>query len=298
MITSVIIAVHEQPATLTWLLTSLGEQDYDGAWEILVCDDGSSGDVLAAVRDAHRAHPCDLRYVWQPHEGFRAGRSRNNGVRAARGGLLVFIDGDQVVEPDFLSRHVAAHRGHRRLVAGAVKRVPADPTIRTHIEARADARRREGCLPERQEAWARSASPWMCCLGANLSCARDPELRFDEHFVGWGGEDRELAYRLAERCSYDVYYEPAAISYHIGASGMTAVLQHHRGIVQLLRNRLHLRALYPTGDLAPAFELVRLCHLDRITDTWYGAAPDGRRLDAILDEAMDWMTRHGVTTSA
>src|SRR5438045_287738 len=44
-----------------------------------------------------------VRYVWDPQLGFRAGPSRNNGIRLANGDLLAFIHGGLRVRPDSLS---------------------------------------------------------------------------------------------------------------------------------------------------------------------------------------------------
>ncbi len=295
---SALVVVYNQPLTLRWLLTSLLDQDYQGAYEILVCDDGSTREILDVVADIDRAHQPDIRYIWQPDRGFRAGRSRNNGIRAAQGDLLVFLDADQVVDRDFLTRHAAAHTHPRQLVVGPMKRVPPDAAAwTTGTEALQYARALTGpnLFPEAQDKWARSAYPWMSCLSGNLSCDRRPEVAFDEGFIGWGGEDRELAYRLTRRFGYELTFDKSTVSYHVSGDGGTFFKDHDK-IVQFLRNRLYFRSLYPDADLVPVFGAVRYCRLNRQTNRWFVDVerPETRPPEAILNDAAQWMRQEGL----
>jgi len=292
---SVIIVVYDQATTLRWLLASLAAQDYRAPFEILICDDGSSDETMDVVQQADRDHRLDLRYLWQPDRGFRASRSRNNGIRAAQGDLLIGIDGDQVVDTDFLSRHVASHRRSRQLVVGPIKRLPLDPPITTSDEALRLGRESRGAelFPERQAEWAGGPYPWMSFLSGNFSCARRPEVLFDEGFVGWGGEDRELALRLTGRYDYRLVFDACNPSFHLFGDAGTPFKTHDK-IVQFLRNRLYFHSLHPDEDIQPLLETMRFCRLDPNTDRWSVGAPDGRGLDEVLGQARDWIHSHGV----
>jgi GT2 family glycosyltransferase len=259
----------------------------------LVCDDGSSCDMVGVVREAARDGALDVRYIWQPDRRFRASRSRNNGIRAAQGDLLVFVDGDVLIEEDFLARHAAAHRNPKQLVIGPMKRVPRR-RIDNCASTLEHARRYRGvdAFPEAQARWARSRYPWMSCLSGNMSVPRAPEIHFDERFVGWGGEDRELAYRLTACHGHEVVYEPSAIAYHPGMSTGAHVMSDSNGIAAFLRNRLHFRSLYPDADLSPALDVIRWCALDPATDTWHVEVTAARSPDVVLREAERWLQAH------
>jgi glycosyltransferase involved in cell wall biosynthesis len=292
---SVIVATYKQPRALEWLLRSLGEQRYRGDYEVLVCDDGSPSEVLDVVARTASQVRDHIRYVWQPDRGCRPSRSRNNGIRLAQGEVLVFLDADQVVDPEFLIQHARAHGRSRQLAAGPVKRItvgemPCSADDALHVARSYDD---PACFPERQGEWARSAHPWMSVLSANMSCRRQPEVSFDEGFIGWGGEDREFAYRLTHQYSYDITFVAAAPSYHISTEPPTRLDSHER-IVGFLRNRLHFRARFPDGDLSPVMTLVEQCHLDRETNRWYAAPRNGRSSEEILREAAMWIRTHGV----
>jgi GT2 family glycosyltransferase len=79
-------------------LQSLALQRFpsDG-FEVIVVDDGSTDGTRAI--ETH-SFPFVLRYLWQPNAGDAA--ARNYGAEQSQRDLLVFIDDDIVVEPDFL----------------------------------------------------------------------------------------------------------------------------------------------------------------------------------------------------
>src|SRR3990172_9225377 len=112
---SVVIPAYNQAATLRRTPDTLGQQRLaPHLYEVIVVDDGSTDETAAVV---HRRSAEDQRIHLLQHERNR-GRSaaRNTGVRAARGGIVVLIDSDIVVRPDFLEHHLDAHRRSDRAV--------------------------------------------------------------------------------------------------------------------------------------------------------------------------------------
>ncbi len=302
---SIIVTAYNQPTSIQWLLAALREQEGGISCEVLVCDDGSTPEVFDVVHAACRRVPFDLRYVWQPDEDFRAGRSRNNGIRLAQGDLLLFLDGDVIVEADFLARHAAAHTRSPRLVAGLVKRVPerrapsSSPWTRA-ADGLAFARAYAGAdaFPEQQDDWADGPQAWMTCVGANFSCPRRPEVTFDERFIGWGAEDRELAYRLTHQHGYEPVYERSAVVYHLGEGSVASVAKDSDRLVRLLRNMVYFRSLYPGADLSPTLDLARHCHFNRIAGRWVAThLPRNRPASAVLDEAEAWLRERGLLSA-
>lgn len=97
---SAIVPVWNGERTLAMALTSIVAQDY-APIEIVVVDDGST-DATAAVA---RGFGAPVRYAYQDNAGPAA--ARNAGLRLARGGLVAFLDADDLWTPHKLSRQAA-----------------------------------------------------------------------------------------------------------------------------------------------------------------------------------------------
>ncbi len=295
---TVILLVYEQVETLRAALQCLSGQTYDGVFEVVVCDDGSDADMASIVKDAAREFRYDLKYVWHPHKGFRASASRNNGIRAARGDLLVFLDGDMLVPPTFLAAHAAHHDGSRTLVCGTRDTYEIEPGGRiTRERVRRAGRTLTSLETAEQRFWLERGVSWMALLACNFSVPRAPEIAFDEHFRGWGSEDRELAYRLTQRHGYTVTpaWEAEALHVHFASRqhiNDPFITGDPHGLVDFLANKLYLRDLYPDADLSPVFRLVSRCQLDPESDRWR-LAPPGAVQDSeqVIALARDWFRR-------
>lgn len=116
---SILIAAYNEEASIADTLRSIANQDYPGAFEVFVIDDGSR-DRTAAIVDA-----CDhewLRLLRQPHN---AGKSAalNRGLAEARFDLVVTLDADSFLYRDALRNLVERYMSdppNTRAVAGTM----------------------------------------------------------------------------------------------------------------------------------------------------------------------------------
>ncbi len=212
MKTSVIVSFYERLGHLKCCLDALAAcvDDFD---EVVVADDGSSEATVRGLRAMIAAYPFRIAHAWHPKAGFRLAAARNHGIRMSRGDHLVFLDCDFAVLPGTIRRH-REHAKRGRFVAGLCKYLPEEPT-RILMEERVTPGALEDLyrwLPDRpiaREHWKFVRYSALIRLGlANARKQRcsshfsihraDMEAvnGYDENFVGWGGEDEDISFRM------------------------------------------------------------------------------------------------------
>lgn len=97
---SVVIAVKNGGPEFNDQLSALADQEWDGAWEVIVADNGPS-DNTAAVVSRFEADIPGLRIVDASDRPGQA-HALNVGAKAATGRSLLFLDSDDLVTPGYL----------------------------------------------------------------------------------------------------------------------------------------------------------------------------------------------------
>ena len=107
---TVIVPVRNGARTLPEQFEALAAQRYDGAWELIVADNGSTDTTLAVCASWTDRLP-RLRVV-DASERAGSSHARNVGASAANGELLAFCDADDVVDESWLQAIVESARDH------------------------------------------------------------------------------------------------------------------------------------------------------------------------------------------
>lgn len=239
---SVILPTYNRSSVVAETLVRLLDQDYPAdRYEILVCDN-SSDDTPQMVERLAAGAGVPVRLL-SSDERLPAVK-RNQGVRAATGDLVLFMNDDVWVRSDFLSQHAASHAAHGVPVAvlGLVEqstKMPQNPFIEWYrpfayqlIEHRAD----------------RSVPYWFH-WSMNLSLPRqvmiDRRLTFHEDWSEIGNEDVELGFRWT-RAGYRVIYNPRAWGEHYHPHDLDTACRLQEVIGRGLRD---LEALVPDPGL-------------------------------------------------
>jgi glycosyltransferase involved in cell wall biosynthesis len=179
-----------------------------------------------------------VRQVSQPHEGFRAARLRNLGIAATSADYLVFIDGDMLLHPEFIADHLRLARpgfytqGVRVLTGAALtaKLIATPATLPSLWSAGLGGLRRLYLLRSAGLATMTRmlANGVIAIKSCNLAAWRDDLVRvngFNEAFVGWGPEDKELCARLenAGVRRQTLLFGGVALHLHHAAASRTAL---------------------------------------------------------------------------
>lgn len=211
---SVIVPMYNARDTIGEQIGALIAQDYDGPWELILADNGSTDGTVDVIR---RDYPdLDARVVIA--DGQRgAAYVRNTAVGHGRGDFLAFVDADDRVDPGWLSEMVAAAEGVD-VVAGEIETVSLNSP-----EARAA--RPLGSLafvfddPE----FLPSASG--CNLGA-WRTAFEAVDGFDPTFVV--GQDIDFSWR-AQLAGFTIGFAPKAVVAYRLRSSRRGLLRQMRG---------------------------------------------------------------------
>ncbi|HVE84126.1 MAG TPA: exopolysaccharide biosynthesis glycosyltransferase EpsD [Myxococcales bacterium] len=121
---SLVIATFNRRPLLERLLRQLDAQALPPSeFEVVVVDDGSREPVAPALDTLEVRYP--LRVLRQANAG--VARARHQGVLHARGDVLVIVDDDMQVPPEFLKAHLDAHAGPEPTAVFA--RIRPDPGL-------------------------------------------------------------------------------------------------------------------------------------------------------------------------
>lgn len=118
---TVLIAAYNEAAIIAKTINSIELQHYPSPLEVIVIDDGSS-DATVAIVTEEMAHYPWLKLIRVQKNGGKA-RALNQGLAAARHGLIVTLDADSYLYQDALQNIVERYFGdppNTRVVAGTV----------------------------------------------------------------------------------------------------------------------------------------------------------------------------------
>ena len=125
---SVIIPVYNVEKYLEECLQSVCKQTLKEI-EIICINDGSTDNSRQILKDFAKK---DKRIVLIEQENRGVSIARNNGLRAAKGKYIAFVDSDDMVEPDFFEKlYLAAEKYNVDIAAGGYKSMNQKGKIKT-----------------------------------------------------------------------------------------------------------------------------------------------------------------------
>jgi glycosyltransferase involved in cell wall biosynthesis len=211
---SVVLTTYNRPDALRLALLALADQTQLPN-EVIVADDGSTQETQDLIAQLQTQLPYSLKHVWQADNGFRAAKIRNKAVLASQSDYLIFLDGDCVPFPDFITQHSQLAEenwfvsGHRILLSEQFTHTVLAESLSVHHDTP---------LQYLQHYFSRHTNRLFPLLRLNLNILRKAHAKrwqgvkscnlglwkkdfiaingFDESFTGWGYEDSDLVIRL------------------------------------------------------------------------------------------------------
>jgi GT2 family glycosyltransferase len=203
----------------------------DAGNEIIVVDNGSTDGSAAFLRERF---PNVRLLALDRNLGFGGGS--NAGVRAAKNDIVVLLNSDMRVEPDFLQPLLDGFR-NERVFAVACQIFFSDPSRRREETGLTEAWWRDGALRVSHRIDEAVTDLYPCFYGGGGSCAFDRrkflELGgFDPLLQPFYLEDTDLGF-LAWKRGWQVLYQPRSIVYH-----------EHRGTIGKHFRAAQIQAVY------------------------------------------------------
>ncbi|MCH7940115.1 MAG: glycosyltransferase family 2 protein, partial [Candidatus Marinimicrobia bacterium] len=177
--------------------------------EVLVIDDCSTDGTREYLQ---RQKPPDFIHRLYPEKNLGRSGARNLGLERAGGSVVIFLDGDMEIQPDFIHRHVEElSRPGREAVIGRVDPAPWLPKSKLN--------RYLYDYPRRGARQFGMGTPigFKYMISGNVALSREAADfggLFDENFTQYGGEDSLFAYRVARQFPNGIFYSDHPRAWH------------------------------------------------------------------------------------
>lgn len=111
---SVIIPSYNKYPLNQLTLYSLAKQTFDPSkMEVIFVDDGSTDETKQTMSDINLPFVFNYIYI---NKNMGRSKARNLGIESARGRILIFLDAELIVEPDFIENHYRHHMRKKGVV--------------------------------------------------------------------------------------------------------------------------------------------------------------------------------------
>jgi glycosyltransferase involved in cell wall biosynthesis len=221
---SLVVCTRDRAGQLSSALTSFAQLVFQGAWELVIVDNGSQDDTPRILKEFARDFKGNVRLLQEANPGLA--RARNLGWRTANGQVIVFTDDDCYPQADLLEQAARAFAEERLGFIGG-KVLLHDPedlpvTIQT--------------LDRRLNFRPRSFIPTGTIHGANFAFRRrvlEQIGGFDERFGAgtrlFAAEDTDALARTSAAGWWGAYQPTCVVSHHHRRRGLAELKKLQRG---------------------------------------------------------------------
>lgn len=213
---SVVIPHENREQQLSLCLDALEKQKMSSQdYEIII-----SGKADQNILENRTCQILYVEYDQKESASFNVSLLRNRGAKMAHGKVLVFLDCDMLMAPDFLVQVWNLHKEKEVLSFCTRRKLEKNTDIRKAEDvkfAKYQRDARENILLFFDGKSENVKSLWLWAFGHTLCVDRksfEENGGFREDFYGWGLEDTEFAYRYY-KAGIPVIYNKSGLGYHL-----------------------------------------------------------------------------------
>ena len=253
MTTSLIISTYNRPDALELCLKSILKQSVMPT-EVIVADDGSRADTKTLIERYHAKFSVPLIHVWHQDSGFRLALIRNKAIAKASGNYIIQIDGDVILHPKFVADHLFFAKANtfvkgRRCMIGpkTTKQLLINKSIAVSYLSSNISFREHGFRLKWYYLFFKAKEKPTAdgVLGSNMAFYKSDFLAvngYNNNFLGWGAEDKELAQRFVNFGLFQRKMKFLGIQFHL--HHLTANKKNHDSQMQYISQLIETKQYY------------------------------------------------------
>lgn len=222
---TLVTPTYNWPEALELLLLSVLNQSVLPN-EVIIADDGSRQETKQLIERFQKIFPIPLNHIWHEDNGFQKSKILNKAIAIAKYDYIIQIDGDIIINKNFIKDHLTHSRNGQFLFGARVnikKNFLEDlfkkKKIHFNFFSKGIKKRfRTIRIPIYSNFIKQNHNISSKLRGCNMSFWKNDIIKingYNEKFVGWGCEDYELGYRLHKSGVLGKRLKFAAIEYHI-----------------------------------------------------------------------------------
>ncbi|MFT3737689.1 MAG: glycosyltransferase family 2 protein [Breznakibacter sp.] len=234
---SLFLTTYNWPDALGLCLQSIREQTVMPD-EVIVADDGSDDATREVVEHFKQSFPVPIVHCRHEHSGYRINAVRNMAIRHANHPYIIQLDGDLILDKDFVADHLEfASLG--RFVIGRRKNISKEQTEEfcEKLRYRLPRQFRNKTIAVWHHHLLYGPSSVKGVRGCNVAFWKEDAYRvngYDEEMTSKGPNDKEFCARLVHAGvkGYNLKFYANAYHLHHGENGLRTNYEHVSGIYQ------------------------------------------------------------------
>jgi len=194
--------------------------------EIIIADDGSNINTVKKLDNFIKSSELNIIHSWQENLGFRLARSRNKAINISSGEYIIVVDGDMILDPNFISDHISHARRHQYIQGSRVlltesktSQVINNKDIFINFYSRGILNRKNAIRSKLlSKIFSKKSNSMTGIRGCNMGFFKTDCEKingFNNKFEGWGREDSEFVVRFLNAGFIKKHLKFSAVQYHL-----------------------------------------------------------------------------------